>query len=112
MVTVELVYDTECPNAEEARTNLRRALTEVGVATQWTEWEASSDATPAHLRCYGSPAVLVNGHDVAGGGPGAAASCRVFGGAGARATLPAPPVILPPPLAAGGQQGAHRSARG
>src|SRR2546425_13233364 len=104
MVTVELVYDTECPNAEEARTNLRRALTEIGLATQWTEWEASSDATPAHLRCYGSPAVLVNGHDVAGAAPGDASSCRVYKVAGTRASVPPTELIVRALLAARGRE--------
>ena len=45
---VELVYNGDCPNAEEARINVRRALSEAGRAVQWTEWEASSDATPVH----------------------------------------------------------------
>ncbi len=103
MVTVELVYNGDCPNAEEARINLRRALTEAGLAAQWTEWEASSDATPARLRRYGSPAVLVNGHDVAGAAPGDASSCRVYEVAGTRTGVP-PTELIVRALVAAGQQ--------
>src|SRR6266852_3082700 len=94
MVTVELVYNGDCPNAEEARINLRRALTEAGLAAQWTEWEASSDATPAHLRSYGSPTVLVKGRDVAGAEPGDGSSCRVYETAGTRSGVPPAELIV------------------
>ncbi len=103
MVTVELVYYGDCPNAEEARINLRRALSEAGRAVQWTEWEASSDATPARLRRYGSPAVLVNGHDVAGAAPGDASLCRVYEVAGTRTGVP-PTELIVRALVAAGQQ--------
>jgi hypothetical protein len=94
MVTVELVYDKDCPNAEEARSNLRRALTESGLVARWREWEASSDATPVHLRRYGSPTVLVNGREVTGAEPSDGASCRVYEVAGMRSGVPPAEVIV------------------
>jgi hypothetical protein len=102
MVAVELVYRRDCPHAEEARAKLRRALTEVGLPARWKEWEAASDATPAHLRRYGSPAVLVNGEDVAGAVPGDASSCRVYELAGRRSGVP-PAELIVRALAAAGQ---------
>src|SRR5206468_8296381 len=104
MVTVELVYNGDCPNAEEARINLRRALAASGLAVQWTEWEASSDATPARLRRYGSPAVLVNGRDVAGAAPGNASSCRVYEVGGTRSGVPPAELIVPALTAARAQE--------
>jgi hypothetical protein len=94
MVTVEFVYSRDCPNAEEARGNLRRALTEAGLVAEWSEWEASSDATPTHLRNYGSPTVVVNGRDVAGAGAGDASSCRVYEVAGTRSGVPPAELIV------------------
>jgi mercuric ion transport protein len=61
---VELVYDRDCPNIERARAMIRAALSEVGADIQWTEWDREGAETPAELRSFGSPTVLVNGHDV------------------------------------------------
>ncbi len=94
MVTVELVYDKDCPNANEARINVCRALAASGLAAQWREWEASSDTTPARLRGYGSPTVLVNGHDVVGATAGDASSCRVYEISGARNGVPPTELIV------------------
>ncbi|HLK11024.1 MAG TPA: hypothetical protein VKW76_06555 [Candidatus Binatia bacterium] len=86
MVTVELVCDQGCPNAEEARIT--------GLAAQCSEWTTSSDTTPAHLRRYGSPTVLVNGRDVAGAEPGEAESCRVYEGNRRRSGVPPTELIV------------------
>lgn len=80
-VRVELVYDASCPNVERARDSIRTALAIAGVPVEWTEWERGNDATPLQLRMFGSPTVLVNGSDVAGGNEPAQAdanSCRVY----------------------------------
>lgn len=68
---VELLYDDDCPNADAARAALREALRLVVLASEWTEGSARP-------RGYGSPTILVNGHDVAGARPDAAPSCRVY----------------------------------
>jgi hypothetical protein len=47
---VELIYDEECPNVAEARTNLRRALAQVGLPARWVEWNSSSPEAPAHTK--------------------------------------------------------------
>ncbi len=85
---VELIYDEECPNVAEARTNLRRALAQVGLPARWVEWNSSSPEAPAHTKGFGSPAVLVNGDDVAGAAPFEAACCRVYDVAGIRRGAP------------------------
>ena len=90
-MTVELLYDKDCPNVAEARANLHRALTEAGLPPSWTERELSADPSP--LGVLGSPAVLVNGCDVAGADPGDAASCRVYEVAGRRSGAPPAEVI-------------------
>jgi len=76
---VELVTDKDCPNAEAAREQLRRALEDAGLPLEWEEWDRESPEAPAHVRQYGSPTILVGGHDVAGEGTQSAAkSCRVY----------------------------------
>jgi hypothetical protein len=78
--TIELIYFEGCPNAEAARVNLREALSTIDAPPHWQEWEQGNQASPAHAREFGSPTILVNGHDVTGVGPGAAAAaCRADG---------------------------------
>lgn len=74
-MTVELIYDSDCPNAAEARAQLMRAFAEAGIAPRWTEWDRGDPASPAHVRGYGSPTILVNGKDVAGVEPSEGVSC-------------------------------------
>lgn len=87
--TVELVYDKDCPNVAAARANLLRAFAEVGMPARWTEWEQSSPEAPARLRGFGSPTVLVEGHDVAGAQPvEGLAACRLYDAADGRRGVP------------------------
>ena len=92
-MTVELLYERDCPNVGEARANLRRALTGAGLPASWTERELSAAAVRSPLRAFGSPTVLVNGRDVAGAAPGDAACCRVYEVAGGRSGAPPAEVI-------------------
>jgi mercuric ion transport protein len=64
VLRVTLVYDRECPNVDRTRSMIRAALRETGAAVTWAEWDRGDAATPAELRSYGSPTVLVNGLDV------------------------------------------------
>ena len=34
--------------------------------------------TPEHLKCWGSPTILINDREVTGGKRGAASSCRIY----------------------------------
>jgi hypothetical protein len=101
-MTVELVYDNDCPNVAAARANLSRAFAMVGLPARWTEWEASSSSTPARLCGYGSPAVLVNGRDATGAEPVDGASCRLTG-------APSPELIARALLAARARSGWRRA---
>lgn len=78
---VELVFDPTCPNVGQAREAIRAALRALGTPLRWQEWQRDAESTPAALRAYGSPTVLVNGTDVSGGSDAAGAdanSCRVY----------------------------------
>jgi len=79
MPRVELIYDLGCPNARYARAALLKAFSEAELVPSWTEWDRKSPESPAHVREYGSPTILVNGRDVAGVAPGNGASiCRLY----------------------------------
>jgi len=79
MSEVELIYDSDCPNVEAARNQLRRALGNIGAASQWQEWERSNTASPPHARQYGSPTILFDGRDVAGARPSDGVECcRIY----------------------------------
>ena len=62
---VEFIYDPDCPNAAEARAQLLRAFAETGISPRWVEWSRDSAEAPVYARAFGSPTLLVNGHDVA-----------------------------------------------
>lgn len=78
MPKVELVYDGECPNVSETRTQLLRAFAEMKLEPDWVEWRSDASDSPAHVRGFGSPTVLVDGIDVAGAGQEAASCCRLY----------------------------------
>src|SRR5260370_39226855 len=76
---ITLVYDADCPNLPAARLAMREALEREGLEPQWVEYDRAAAGTPAPLLRYGSPAILVDGVDVAGeAGRAGAASCRVY----------------------------------
>lgn len=76
---VELIYDTSCPNVEATRAALQRAFAKLGRSPRWIEWERSALDSPAYVRLYGSPTILVNGQDIVQGEP-SGESCRVYAG--------------------------------
>ena len=79
MSKVELIYDTDCPNVEAAREQLRRAFREIGRRAEWQEWDRGDSLSPAHVRQFGSPTILVDGRDVAGTSPSdGGLCCRVY----------------------------------
>ena len=61
---VEFIYDRDCPNVAEARAHLLRAFAETGISPRWVEWSRDSAEAPVYARAFGSPTLLVNGHDV------------------------------------------------
>lgn len=76
-MTIELIYEATCPNAEGARGLIRRALEELGVKAQVREFDRDAGDAPEYARNCGSPTILVDGKDV---DPGAATpnSCRLY----------------------------------
>lgn len=93
MPTVELIYDSDCPNVPQARENLLRAFSQAGLVPSWREWERADSHTPAYARAHGSPTILVDGLDVAGAAAADAACCRIYTGEQGR-KQGAPPVTL------------------
>ena len=75
---IELVYFEGCPNASQARENIRAAVEASGRPLEWSEWDLMAESTPEDLQRYGSPTVLIDGQDVTGEGTGAVA-CRADG---------------------------------
>ena len=85
MLTVELIYDRDCPNVNKARAQLLRALTEAGMEPRWSEWNRGASDNPPHVFRYGSPTILVGGKDVFDAPPsGGSASCRLYPGGDGR----------------------------
>jgi hypothetical protein len=79
MPTIELIYDSTCPNVPAARQRLTEVLSALGISERWREWERSSPEAPAYALNYGSPTILVDGEDVAGAtGDVGRGACRVY----------------------------------
>ncbi len=79
MSEVILLYDRDCPNVAECRGNLLKAFAAAGKKPLWREVDRSAKETPASLRGYGSPTILVDGTDVGGQKPVSdGASCRLY----------------------------------
>jgi len=76
---IELIYRTDCPNVDQARRNLLKALAASGAPACWTEWDSTGPGAPVYASQFASPTVLVNGRDVGAdqGGPGGDA-CRLY----------------------------------
>jgi mercuric ion transport protein len=77
---IDLIYFEGCPNAAQARRNLRDAIAATGRELSWSEWNLMAETTPVELRRFGSPTVLVDGEDVTGErGDAEAMACRADG---------------------------------
>jgi mercuric ion transport protein len=76
-VRIELLFFPGCPHVGDARRALGRALEAIDVELSFGEVDVTAPTTPAHLRDWGSPTILVDGVDVAGGVP-SGACCRVY----------------------------------
>ena len=77
---VELIYDADCPNVDEARRELTAALQAESLPVHWEE-RLQGKAGPGEV-VVGSPTVTVDGRDVAPDGSqrraGGGASCRIY----------------------------------
>jgi hypothetical protein len=77
---VQLLYFPGCPNVEAAREQLRRVVADRATID---EIDTTAPDTPASLRGWGSPTILVDGIDVAGGEP-SGSCCRLYPGGDVR----------------------------
>lgn len=82
-MVIQLLYFPDCPNVAAARDALHRALKSYPDAPPVTEIDVTDPVTPAHLRGWGSPTILVDGVDVAGeelvtGDEPVASCCRIY----------------------------------
>jgi len=79
MLRVELIYDLDCPNVQEARKALLSGFVKARVQPSWTEWDRGSPESPAYVRQYGSPTILVEGRDVEESEPSSISDCcRIY----------------------------------
>jgi mercuric ion transport protein len=79
-MNIELIYFEGCPNVDVARESLRKACSALGVKADWKEWDQNDDNIPDHAKDFGSPSILVDGKDIAGG-PGDCCqqkTCRIY----------------------------------
>jgi mercuric ion transport protein len=77
-VSIQLLSFPGCPHAEGARECLRRVLVSVGLPPDFAEIDVSHEDCPEPLKRWGSPTVLVNGQDVAGGSSADGGTCRLY----------------------------------
>lgn len=79
---IRLLYFKGCPNIEQARANLRAALTRAGLAARWEETDLEAGDCPGDWKGFPSPTILVDGAEIVTGSraQSGTSSCR-FGGA-------------------------------
>jgi copper chaperone CopZ len=75
---IQLLTFPDCPNAARARDALREAMRAVHVHTV-EEIDIGREDTPAELRAWGSPTILIDGVDVTGAKPSHGdIGCRLY----------------------------------
>lgn len=68
-----------CPLAAAAQVALEHALQSCGLRADYYEAvDVLDPSTPESLATWGSPTILVNGHDVTGHAQGDAVGCRIY----------------------------------
>jgi hypothetical protein len=80
MRRIELLWDDGCPHVSEARANLAASLRAIGLDATWQEWRRDDPAAPPYAAAHGSPAILLDGRDIAPHEPSASACCRLYAG--------------------------------
>ena len=74
---VQLLYFPGCPHVEIARKRLEQALGGLEDGPAISDVDVTDARTPTRLRSWGSPTILIDGADVAGGNP-SGPSCRIY----------------------------------
>lgn len=62
---VELIYFDGCPNINDTRALLVKALVKLKQPVKWIEWNSNDEQCPREYASLGSPTVLIDGLDVA-----------------------------------------------
>ena len=75
---IQLLSFPGCPNADQARAALQQAIKLCGLPGRYEEINVMDELTPEELKGWGSPTILVNGADIAGGEPSDQTSCRIY----------------------------------
>lgn len=76
---VELIYDSDCPNVEQAREVLLQAFSRTNLPPSWKEFDRKAADSPPYASNFGSPTILVDGKDVTGAkGASDANCCRLY----------------------------------
>lgn len=75
---VQLLSFPGCPNVDAAREMLRSAMASAGIRAPIEEVDTTSPDTPAPLRGWGSPTILIDGRDVGGAEAPTGRSCRIY----------------------------------
>ena len=52
MPTIELIYDSDCPNVEDTRAQLREACAQAGLHVKWREWNRASLGDSSYARHF------------------------------------------------------------
>ena len=74
---VQLLFFPDCPNVDAARKTLQEALARFDDPPPVAELDVTAPGAPLHLRSWGSPTILIDGADVAGG-DATASCCRLY----------------------------------
>lgn len=82
---IQLITFSGCPNASAARSLIERTVADAGILGAFEEIDTFAPETPAALREWGSPTILVNGKDVGGEREPTGPSCRLYRGDDGRA---------------------------
>jgi hypothetical protein len=76
---IQLLYFPGCPHVAAARQVLQRALSKLDDPSPIVEVDVNDERTPAILRSWGSPTILIDGVDVGGERP-TGSTCRLYPG--------------------------------
>ena len=77
-VRIQLITFSGCPNASAARSLIERTVAAAGILASIEEVDTLAPDTPASLREWGSPTILLNGEDVGGELEPTGPSCRLY----------------------------------
>ena len=76
---IQLLVFEGCPLADAAKRTLDEVVASLNLGA-YEVIDILAPETSETLKKWGSPTILVNGHDVAGGVPGDSVGCRVYAG--------------------------------